>query len=468
MYAVVSVISLLIFLSGAGTFNVVSYNVVPLTSVECTNSLLQAIPPIRLGIMHWRDTNLDRVVLDHSIAIVSDDGNYHGNLSRFACAFMLNEKVGRSEDGLHSRDDSLLRIIQIVARLTAERNKISLSTFKKLRSDVYLYLPGLPPLVHVEEKAEEGNLIEAINQLTAKFCSTLPHYHPQLQYIIGIAIAGDHISFGKLPLSGGRGWQMLHTFNVIDLSQRQQCIQAAINVGRWCLHAINQANPLLFSIPYRLGHTDVSERRDITLMPEGIVIKRYKQLDPQEFSWLYTLYTTLASPSAAGAVGRIRYMEWAMSCVKKSRKSLGLKLMPLGVGADRRPPRDLVELRAALRCILTCLQDLHQAGWAHLDVRWSNVVFIAPNHWVVIDAEFARPFNNPIPVDLKCKDPDAVSADEATDCYLVGLMMQEYPALIAVDSRAQALCDALVDVSPRARSRRKARYALNHAFFSAP
>ena len=131
MWVVISVIPLLIPLSGSGTFNVVSYDVLPLTSAECENSLLQAIPPIRLGIMHWRDTNLDRVVLDNSIATISEDGNYHSNLSRFACAFMLNEKAGRSEDGLHGRDDSLLRIIQLVTGMTSERNKISLSTFKK-------------------------------------------------------------------------------------------------------------------------------------------------------------------------------------------------------------------------------------------------------------------------------------------------------------------------------------------------
>ena len=471
MWVVISVIPLLIPLSGSGTFNVVSYDVLPLTSAECENSLLQAIPPIRLGIMHWRDTNLDRVVLDNSIATISEDGNYHSNLSRFACAFMLNEKAGRSEDGLHGRDDSLLRIIQLVTGMTSERNKISLSTFKKTRTDVYLYLPGLPPLVHVEEKAEEGNLMEAKNELTAKFCSTLPHYHQQLQFIIGIAIAGDFISFGKLPLGGGFGWQMMHTFNLTNLLQRQQCIQAAVNVGRWCLHAINPTDPLLFPIPYRLGHTDVNERRDITLMSEGIIIKRYKQLDPQEFSWLHTLYTTLAAPASARSVGRIRFMEWATHCVvkpRKSPKSLHLRLKPFGVVADNRPPRDLTELRAALRCILTCLEDLHQAGWAHLDLRWTNVVFMAPNHWVVIDAEFARPFGNPIPADLKRKDPAAVSADEAADCYLVGLMMQDYPALIDADTDAQALCNALVDVSPRARSRRKALNALKHEFFSTP
>lgn len=189
---------------------------------------------------------------------------------------MANEKTGSSEDGLHGRDDFLLRIIRLIAGLTSERNKVSFSTFHTSRSAVYLYLPGLPPLVHVEEKAAEGELNQATNELTANFCSTLPHYHQQLQYIIGIAIAGNHVSFGKLPLGVAPpdGWQLLHTFDVTHLSHRQQCLQAAVNVGRWCLHAINPANPLLSPISHRLGHTSthVTPVRDVTLLSEGVMM----------------------------------------------------------------------------------------------------------------------------------------------------------------------------------------------------
>ena len=87
MCAVVSIIPLLISLSDAGTFNNVSYYAPPLTSAECASSLLQAIPPIRLDIIHWRDTKLDGFVLDNSIAAISEDGNYHSDLVVFrACS----------------------------------------------------------------------------------------------------------------------------------------------------------------------------------------------------------------------------------------------------------------------------------------------------------------------------------------------------------------------------------------------
>ncbi len=67
---------------------------------------------------------------------------------------------------------------------------------------------------------------------------------------------------------------MLHTFDASYLSQRQQCIPAAVNVGRWCLHAIHPAHPLLSpdGVPHRLGHTHATPVRDITLVSEGVAV----------------------------------------------------------------------------------------------------------------------------------------------------------------------------------------------------
>ncbi len=59
-------------------------------------------------------------------------------------------------------------------------------------------------------------------------------------------------------------------------------------------------------------------------------------------------------------------------------------LRPLGI--TRRLPNSTAELRSAVRCILTCLQSLHGAGWAHLDLRRENVAFISPDERVVIGA----------------------------------------------------------------------------------
>ena len=355
---------------------------------------------------------------------------------------MRNSRDGTAEDGLHCRDSFLLGVIRDVAGLTSERNKVSVSTLATTRTDVYLYLPGFPPLVHVEEKALESELRTAINELTEKFCSTLPHYHQELQFIVGIAIAGNHVSFGKLSLGGGGGWQPLHTFDVNRLEQRLACIQVAVNVGRWCLHALAPSSELISPVSHQLGRLLSSTRSDITLLSEGVVVKRYKTLTPEQFRWLNLFYTTIAV-SGDDSVGRIRFLEWAIKCSVKSEESLELRLRPLGVVATSRRPRDLCELRAALRCVLLCLQSLHEKEWVHLDLRWSNIVFMSPENWTVIDAEYARPFGSPLPVSVH-NDPHATVADAAADFYMLGCMMRDHERLFVDDGSARKLRDSLL------------------------
>ena len=41
------------------------------------------------------------------------------------------------------------------------------------------------------------------------------------------------------------------------------------------------------------------------------------------------------------------------------------------------------------RCILHALKVLHQAGFAHTDLRWENIILQHADQWVLIDLEFA-------------------------------------------------------------------------------
>eukprot|EP00878_Enallax_costatus_P016734 GHUV01017559.1.p1 GENE.GHUV01017559.1~~GHUV01017559.1.p1 ORF type:complete len:119 (+),score=32.90 GHUV01017559.1:377-733(+) len=39
------------------------------------------------------------------------------------------------------------------------------------------------------------------------------------------------------------------------------------------------------------------------------------------------------------------------------------------------------------RCVAEALRCLHEAGWGHGDVRWANVIWVAPGHYCLIDLE---------------------------------------------------------------------------------
>lgn len=438
----------------------ISYPVTPLSSLDF--SLTSPIAPILLPSLDVQRTNFNSLLVPSSIASVASLGSpCHGHLGKLFCDWMENIHTGtRAEDGLHGRDDLLLRISILITdgALRSERNIVSFSTKHERRSDVYLALPGCPPLVYVEEKALEGDLPVANKELNEKFCP-LPHYERELDFIIGIAIAGNFVCFGQLSLAGG--FHPLHTFNLNELSQRASCVTAAINVGRWALHAIQKQ--LVMPVPFPIGQKQTNPRRDITLLSEGIIKKKYKQLEEQQRDWLYKLYNYVQVGN------KIRYFECATEITvdPSSSSQLSLTLRPFGVVASSRPPRTLPEFRTAIHCVLTCLTDLHAAGWAHLDIRWSNIVYMSPAEWVVIDAEFARPLKSPFPADLKTKDPEAIVADEQADCYMVGLLMIEHSRLWEQDKSAAELVSYLMAKGTRERNKRSAQGAIQSPFFRA-
>lgn len=433
-----------------------AYPVEPLPSESF--SPIVPIEPVVISPALWSLLQLVPGVLPSSLGRVGLPA--HAGLGELIVPFLANYKSGRSEDALHGRDDLLMRLICTTSGgLEAERNIVAVSTRQPTRSDVYLAVPGCPPLVHVEERAQSGQLELACVELKAKFCP-LPHYDSRLQFIIGIGIAGDWVRVGRLMLSGG-AFQPLLTIDLAEgVGARMKAVAAAINVGRWARYAV--AERFVAPIPFPIGQTQKDARREVTILSEGIVIKKYLALDAQQGGWLRQLYTSIA---VEGAANRIRYMEYAFECSwEELQGTLKVKLRPFGVVATHRPPMSTCELRAALRCVLTCLGDLHACGWAHLDVRWSNVVFVSHEVWVLIDAEFARPHGSPLPSDLRWMDPQARLADEAADCYMVGMMMKSYAMLTEGNIEAQRLCDWLV--ASGSRSHRTVQQALRSPFLA--
>jgi hypothetical protein len=359
--------------------------------------------------------------------LVDVSSTQNRELSIYICGFIQNRKYGESADGIHGRDNLLFDIICYISGMEAQRNSVAFSTKHLLRTDVYLSKSGLPPLVHVEEKARSGGMCDAQRELSNKFAA-LPHYDREVKFIIGIAIAGDDVMFGKLHLTG-QTWEPLQSFSLRGILGKMECIRAAINVGRWARHILN-CSGMLCAVDHSLGKADVNERRSLTLLSEGIIVKKYYlKEDHLRQQRLTSLYTTIATNEMSH---RIPYMEWAIECHMDEKKgTISLRLKPFGVVASCRWPRSLCELRHALMCVFTCLSALHAVGWAHLDLRWPNVVFLAPREWYVIDAELARPFEDPLPDTPSISKFGLKSTSPLVDCYLVGLMMH--------DSRCEAL-----------------------------
>jgi hypothetical protein len=346
----------------------------------------------------------------------------HAKMSEWIAQVSDNHKMGTNEDALHSRDDLLLQIIEHVGSVITERNKISSSTLKATRLDAYLYESGRPPVVIVEEKASGDMMQAAVSDITTKV-RFLPHYQ-KLSFLIGIAIAGDEVRMFKL--CSDSSMQDVTTFSLTSKVSRMACVQAVINVGRWCKYLSN--NKLVFGLAFAINQTNTNDRRSLCIGFTA-VDKTYLKLSVDERKQLKQFYVLTVD---------IPFLERAIS-VNDENGKLSLSLEPVGI---ERLPTTKVELQKCLKCILTALSEVHAKGWCLVDLRWPNIVNVGDD-WYIIDCEFARPFNSVFPADMKVKPEFSSQCSAYTDLFMVGRMLKSISRREIVDDTLQnALLDA--------------------------
>ena len=243
----------------------VEYVVQPVSSEEFI--LQERVPLICLDKNFGRFFNVIQEQLPSDIMQIGSE--VHPELCKLVYPFLESSEYGGSEFAFIGRNDNLLNIICRVSGLQMHRNMVSFSTKHLLRCDVYLSKTGLPPLVHVGEKADDGDLPLAIHELQSKFFP-IPHYDRKILFVVGIAITSGSVCFGKLHLDGM--FEKLHTFDLRNIFERARCIRAAINVGRWALHALTTDN-LLSPVTFPVGHKNKNARRELTVLSEGCIVK---------------------------------------------------------------------------------------------------------------------------------------------------------------------------------------------------
>jgi hypothetical protein len=167
------------------------------------------------------------------------DGKFHCDVD-YAIRGLLTSRLGNlSVEALHGRNDCILELIRLGANdpsLSLIRDSAACpSTVAGTRPDAYLATPGYPALVIVEER--RSFIDNAIKDLKDKFVSDLPHYHPSLEWIVGIATGDDAVRFGTLSLTSPRQtpapFAYMDKFNLNTQKGLVGCARAAINVGRW-------------------------------------------------------------------------------------------------------------------------------------------------------------------------------------------------------------------------------------------
>lgn len=111
------------------------------------------------------------------------------------------------------------------------------------------------------------------------------------------------------------------------------------------------------------------------------------------------------------------------------------------------------ELKDALRSVLRALQILHDAEYAHYDVRWPNIIrAFNPPRWVLIDLEDVQPFGTKGAPELVAHPPNRLEpVSAAYDLWMVGKLIETVADKSIVTESTRSLASKLMSANPEAR-----------------
>jgi len=279
----------------------------------------------------------------------------------------MDGTVGDGEEGAISRNDALFNVYKNLANLGKfSRNKHEDSTVATTRSDRTDKYEGVS-LVKIEEK--DDSLQEAIDDLARK-ARWLPHY-ARLPFIFGIAVTPDQ--FEIYTLHADNTMVRVFSADLNDVVDRWLCVVAAVNIARTLKMFVDQRR-VIRSIRFDKWH--VRNNKSIRL---DVNFAEVEFKDRCEFDRMRLFYN---------ATAEVPHLEH--TCVDPafgpfSDDKKRIRLVPVGV---ERKPDSVGELVTAIQHVCECLFRLHELGYYHCDVRWTNIIDFY-GAWYLIDSEYA-------------------------------------------------------------------------------
>ncbi|CAG8657293.1 4808_t:CDS:2, partial [Paraglomus occultum] len=240
-----------------------------------------------------------------------------------------------------------------------------------------------------------------------------PHYR-NLPYVIAIAIGGDTIVFSKFTRAKLFIDEL--SLNLSSVKDRIRCVQAAINIGRYCKWAFKEVGPEPF---YPFGKTIDRQPTDSDVWGTRLtinyssVLKVFYSMKSSEIQRVHNFYATNRD---------IPFLEKALRNEIKGN-NLHLELIPVGLPFS---PTNLATLQVAMYCFLHALAKVHQNGWSVIDIRRPNTIEHDGCYYIIDAGEFAQQHNYQIHSEiLKRFDTNSVLSRPARDIYMVKEMMKE-------------------------------------------
>lgn len=141
----------------------------------------------------------------------------------------------------------------------------------------------------------------------------------------------------------------------------------------------------------------------------NVFIKKVSEVSPARLNFLQSFYKKLPSQQNSCFP--------SVSCNFRGN-NLTLRISPIGTELM---PTSVGELKIAIKTIIIAVRLLHQAGYAHQDIRWANVLRRSPDptsshyqEWMLIDFESV------------CSLSDSSRRDDFYQCGLLLLFYMEW------------------------------------------
>ncbi|CAG8744620.1 26096_t:CDS:2, partial [Gigaspora rosea] len=264
-----------------------------------------------------------------------------------------------------------------------------------------------------EEKSTEDGLNVAEKELISKMRAWNRYLYGDLKYILAYAAGGAHLRFYAIDPSFN-----LHlisdTLNLANLKDRVKTLICIFNI-----HRIIRSMESLLPETVVPALTHFNRTYGDIFITDTEIEKRIHSFSSYPFSNITVLTSIYRNTK------NMRNIIQAVRDPRIVNNSYKVNLAPLGVS---RTPGTEQEVKAAIHCVLNALVDLHELDYVHRDVRWSNILHLTDNNWMLIDLECAGIDDQPVNFGpLGDWAPEVIETKIYTkkaDVYMVGRLLR--------------------------------------------
>jgi hypothetical protein len=293
-------------------------------------------------------------------------------------SFISHDELGEGEGAAVGLDREWLLSFQNCLGATIYQDQHDSSSQFRSRPDYTIVYRGAIVL-KVESKGAEGDMAQARAELTAKFHQTASEQFPAPHFsIFGVVSCPSKIeiyllsydrrthTYSSCLITGG-------TFNVRAVPyDRIRFVQVVFNILRWvsAIHGPHREFHLIPGI-----RTKTPNGHYITFTSEGILKEYSSTIDRRQIGYMSVIYKA-----------KLPNVEWGRVIGERS-----VMITRIGVPLTTAISEGRTNRRAAEDSVRAGLNQLHELGYAHCDVKVANVYVDSSNIVFLDDIEYLTP-----------------------------------------------------------------------------